>query len=94
MVAISVAHGDQLANFIQRARNELLSAKTWVDERARAAKLVPPDRAEKERLTKIYRPKIDEALKKMFLEIRRVEIIPGGKDALKEIRGVLSKDEK
>ena len=30
----------------------------------------------------------------MFLEIRRVENIPGGKDALKEIAGVLKKDSK
>ena len=70
------------------------AAKNWIEARAKTAKMPPPERAEKERLTKIYKPKVDDALKKMFTEIRRVEVIPGGKDALKEIRGVLSKDEK
>jgi hypothetical protein len=31
MVTIGVAHCDQLANLIERAGNEFLSAKTWVD---------------------------------------------------------------
>ena len=49
-------------------------------------------RDEKTRLEKLYKPKLEEALKKMFGEVRRVEGIPGGKDALKEIAGVLKKD--
>jgi len=43
------------------------------------------------RLEKMYKPKLEESLKRMFSEIRRVENIPGGKDALKEIAGVLKK---
>lgn len=70
------------------------AAKIWIDARARAAKLQPPERTEKTRLEKLYKPKLEESLKKMFTEIRRVENIPGGKDALKEIAGVLKKDEK
>jgi hypothetical protein len=66
----------------------------WVETRAKAAKLEPPERDEKTRLEKLYKPKLEEAMKKMFTEIRRVENIPGGKDALKEIAGVLKKDGK
>ena len=66
----------------------------FVDARTKAGKLQPPEREEKARLEKLYKPKLEEALKRMFSEIRRVEVIPGGKDALKEIAGVLKKDEK
>lgn len=79
----------------QASRPELRkAADIWVETRIRAAKLQPPEREEKERLTKIFRPKIDEALKKMFVEVQRVSLIPGGKEALKEIAGVLKKDGK
>ena len=67
---------------------------TWVEARDKAAKLEPPERDEKIRLEKLYKPKLEEALKTMFSEIRRVEVIPGGKDALKGIAGVLKKDGK
>ena len=70
------------------------AADSWIEARAQAGKLPPPEKDEKERLVKIYRPKIDATLKKMFIEIQRVSVIPGGKDALKEIAGVLKKDEK
>ena len=70
------------------------AADTWVEARAKAAKLPPPERDEKERLAKLYKPKMDEALKKMFTEIQRVNGIPGGKEALKEIASVLKKDGK
>ena len=66
----------------------------FVDARTKAGKLPPPEREEKARLEKVYKPKLEESLKRMFSEIRRVEIIPGGKEALKEIAGVLKKDEK
>jgi hypothetical protein len=33
-------------------------------------------------------------MRKMFIEVRRVENIPGGKEVLKEISGVLKKDDK
>jgi hypothetical protein len=70
------------------------SADVWVETRAKAAKLQPPEKDEKTRLEKLYKPKLEEAMRKMFVEVRRVESIPGGKDALKEISGVLKKDEK
>jgi hypothetical protein len=66
----------------------------WIEARAKAAKLQPPERAEKERLTKIYKPKLEDSMKRFFTEVRRVENIPGGKEAMKEISGVLKKDGK
>src|ERR1043165_1128829 len=74
----------------KKARSELRKAATnWIEARAKAAKMQPPERQEKERLAKIYKPKIDEALKKLFVEMGRVEVIPGGKEALKEISEIL-----
>lgn len=70
------------------------SAAVWIETRAKAAKLQPPEKEEKLRLEKLYKPKLEESMRKMFLEVRRVENIPGGKDALKEISGVLKKDDK
>lgn len=69
------------------------AAKVWIEARVRAAKLQPPEREEKTRLEKVYKPKLEDSLRKMFTEVRRVENIPGGKEALKEIAGVLKKDE-
>ena len=70
------------------------AANTWTTARARAEKLQPPEKEEKLRLEKIYLPKLKDALAKMFTEVRRVENIPGGKEALKEISGILKKDSK
>ena len=70
------------------------SAGVWIETRAKASKLQPPEKEEKARLEKLYKPKLEESMRKMFIEIRRVEIIPGGKEALKEISGVLKKEEK
>ena len=70
------------------------AAAEWIETRAKADKLDPPEKAEKLRLEKLYKPKLEDALKKMFTEKGRVEVIPGGKDALKEIAGVLKKDGK
>ncbi len=70
------------------------AAASWTEARAKAEKLQPPEKDEKVRLEKFYKPKLEEALKKMFNEVRRVENIPGGKEALKEITGVLQKDSK
>jgi hypothetical protein len=70
-------------------------AAIWVEARAKARKLQPPEKAEKVRLEKMYKLKVEESLKKLFTEKTRVELIePGGKDALKEIAGVFKKDEK
>src|SRR5271166_3837461 len=54
------------------------SAAVWIETRAKAAKLQPPEKDEKARLEKIYKPKLEEAMRKMFIEVRRVENIPGG----------------
>ncbi len=70
------------------------AAATFTEARAKAEKLQPPEKDEKARLEKLYKPKLKEALEKMFTEVRRVENIPGGKEALKEISGVLRKDSK
>ena len=70
-------------------------AASYLETRAKAAKMQPPEKAEKVRLEKLYKPKIEESLKNLFTQTRRVELIePGGKDALKEIAGVLKKDGK
>lgn len=70
------------------------AADQFVEARTKAAKLPQPEKAEKVRLEKIYRPKIDESMKKLLIEARRVEQIPGGKEALKEISEVFKKDTK
>lgn len=70
------------------------AAATFTEARSRGEKLQPPEKDEKVRLEKLYLPKLKEALQKMFSEVRRVENIPGGKEALKEISGVLKKDSK
>ena len=70
------------------------SANAFLEARSKAAKLQPPEKDEKIRLEKLYKPKLEESMKKMFVEVRRVESIPGGKDALKEISSVLKKEEK
>lgn len=77
------------------ARPELRkSAEAYIKVRAQAAKMQPPEKDEKLRLEKRYKPKLEDAMKKMLIEVVRVQVIPGGKDALKEIAGVLTKDEK
>jgi hypothetical protein len=70
------------------------AADAYVEARNQAQKLPPPEKDEKERLARLYRLKIDESVKKMLVEVQRVSIIPGGRDALKEIEGVLKKDGK
>ncbi len=77
------------------AKPDLKKAATlFFEARAAAAKLSPPEKDEKLRIEKTYKPKLEEAMKKMFPELIRVNAIPGGKDALKEITGVLKKDGK
>lgn len=77
------------------AKPDLRKANTlWTEARAKAEKLPAPEKDEKLRLEKVYKPKLKAALEKMFPEVTRVQNIPGGKDALKEITGVLQKDSK
>jgi|ERR1043165_1603428 uncharacterized protein YnzC (UPF0291/DUF896 family) len=65
------------------------SADEFLAARAHAAKLPPPEKDEKQRLEATYKPKLEAAMKKMFTEIRRVELVDGGKDALKELDRIL-----
>ena len=61
----------------------------WTMARAKADKLPPPEPAEKERLTKQYKGKMDAALKKLLTEVGRVNAVPAAKGLLKELRVVL-----
>ena len=70
------------------------AAESFIEARAKAEKLPPPEKDEKVRLEKQFKAKLDESMKKLTLEIRRVELVRGGKDALKEIDAVLKKDSK
>jgi hypothetical protein len=70
------------------------AAAGFLDARTKAEKMQPPDKAEKVRLEKAYKEKLEGAMKKMFTEVRRVELVPGGRDALKEISSILKKDSK
>ena len=70
------------------------AADAFIKVRAQANKMQPPEKDEKLRLEKRFKPKLEEAMKKMFIEVQRVQVIPGGREALKEIAGVLTKEEK
>jgi hypothetical protein len=73
------------------ARPELRkAAEHFVTIRKKADILKPPTKEEKDRLEKEFRPKLDEATKKLLAEIGRVEPVPGGKEALKEIRAAVN----
>ena len=70
------------------------SAAAFLEARAKGDKLPPPEKDEKERLKKIYKAKLEEALRKIRVESGRVEQIPGGREALEEIKDVFKKDSK
>jgi uncharacterized protein YnzC (UPF0291/DUF896 family) len=70
------------------------AAESYLEAKTKAEKVQPPEKEEKARLEKLYRPRFEDAMKKMFTQVQRVETIPGGKDALKEIAAVLPKDKK
>jgi hypothetical protein len=77
------------------AKPDLKKAATaFLEARAKAAKLQPPEKDEKARLEKEFKAKLEESMRKVFTEVRRVEAIPGGRDALKEISAVLKKESK
>jgi hypothetical protein len=70
------------------------SSKEWLAVRAKAEKLPPPSREEKDRLEKEFKGKLDAAQKKLAGEVMRGKNIPGGPEALQEIRSVLIKQMK
>ncbi len=65
------------------------AAENWVDVKTKAGKLAPPEKAEKDRLAKEYKGKMDEALKKFLTEVGRVRILPAGQEVLMEIKAVV-----
>jgi hypothetical protein len=68
------------------ARPELKKvAQEWSALRKRAEDTPPPTKQEKDRLAQAYKSKVEDAQKKLFNEIGRVQLIPGGKDALTEL---------
>jgi hypothetical protein len=77
------------------ARPELRkSAAQWLLVREKAEKMKPPTKEEKERLEKEFKEKLIVAKKKLDGEIDRVKRLPGGKEALQEIRLVLDRKAK
>ncbi len=79
------------ADTAQAARPELKKAvDEWTVIKTKAGQLPPPDQAEKDRLAKAYRSKLEEAMKKFFTEVGRVRGLPAGKDVLQEIKPVAS----
>lgn len=64
------------------------AAIAWNEAKKKAAEVPPPDQAERDRLIKAYKMKMDETLKKFFTEIGRVRGIPAGREALTEIKAV------
>ncbi len=78
------------ADTAQAARPELRkAAKDWTDLKAKTALLPPPDKAEKDRLVKEYKGKMDEAIKKYYGEVGRVFSIQAAKEVLMELKPVV-----
>ena len=78
------------ADSAQAARPELKKlVGGFVAVRAKADKLPPPEPAEKERLAKQYKGKMDDAIKKLLVEAGRLESVVGTKELLKDLRGAL-----
>ena len=65
------------------------TAAEWAETQAKAKKLQPPEKAEKVRLEKLYKPKLDESMKKLLAQTARVGKVDGGEEALKEIHSIL-----
>ena len=62
--------------------------------RKKAETLRPPNKEEKEKLEKEYRPKLVESHKKLLGEMVRVSSVPGGKEVLKELSELLNPSKK
>jgi hypothetical protein len=70
------------------ARPEVKKAADRLDEvRKKAQGLQQPDKAEKDRITREYKVKLETSLKKVLAEVARVKGVPGGEEAVKEIYG-------
>src|SRR5262245_9428497 len=65
------------------------AAKEWENIRKKADDLPPPTQDEKTQLEKKYKEPLEMAQKKLFAEVARVRVTPGGLDALAAIAKVL-----
>lgn len=75
------------------SKNDLKkSTGRWLEIRKKSEKMKPPSKEEKDRLEKEFKGKLQAAQKKLFAEIARVKTVPGGPEALKEIRGLIDKN--
>jgi hypothetical protein len=79
----------------EAARPELKKAALRLrDLRKKAREMKQPGKAEKDRLEKLYRDKMDDTLKKLRTESLRVKGIPGGAEAVKELAVETEKKDK
>jgi len=96
-----IAAMDKLSDVLSTVKNEP-SAKVAVpevkktlgqlDEVRKKAKALPqPEKEEKDRIAKIYRPKLDESIKKLLGQVARVKAIPGGSELVKDIKATETK---
>jgi hypothetical protein len=77
------------------AKPELKKAVSRLEgARKKAQDLKQPDKAEKDRIAKEYKEKLDASIKKLFAEMARVKSVPGGDEAVKEIYGTEDKKPK
>jgi hypothetical protein len=70
------------------------AAASIIEARAKAEKLQQPEKDEKDRIVKLYKARLETAMKLVITQSLRVDNIPGGREALKEIAAVLKKDSK
>jgi hypothetical protein len=79
----------------EAARPELRkAAASFLDARAKAEKEPQPEKDEKARIEKLYKARLDDAIKLVRIEAIRVDSIPGGREALKEIAAIFKKEVK
>jgi hypothetical protein len=73
-------------NSADAARDDLKDlAMKMLKLRKRAEDLKQPNKAEKDRLTKVYAPKFEVAFKELREQTLRVKGIPGGDEAVREL---------
>jgi hypothetical protein len=77
------------AETAQAARPELRKAvENWTAVKKKTANLPPPDQAEKDRLSRTYKGKVEEATKMFLTEVGRVRKLPAGKQVLDDLKPV------
>jgi len=77
----------------QAARPELRKqSDEFRATRKKSEELAPPAPEVRERVSKKYRPEFEKVQKQLTAQAVRVQLLPGGRAALEEIRGVLERD--